>query len=286
VTDRWAQWLRVRRDGGSEEQRRAALEFLGPVRDELLELAGVQPGDVLLDVGCGDGLVGLGALERGAHVIFSDISQACLDDCREIAGDEAEYRLASATDLGAVEADVVTTRSVLIYVADKRRAFEELFRVLRPGGRIAIFEPINRFGLEERKASYGFRTIEGVEELMARVVAEVDRVQDAAGGLDPMIDFDERDLLSLAEAAGFVDLRLKLTAEVTTEPLWRTRDWDVFLDSSPNPLAPTFREAMSAALTPEEAERLTAALRPQVEQGEGTTRLARSFLSGRKPSLR
>src|SRR5436190_11784842 len=38
VTDRWAQWLRVRRDGGSEEQRRAALEFLGPIRDELLEL--------------------------------------------------------------------------------------------------------------------------------------------------------------------------------------------------------------------------------------------------------
>jgi hypothetical protein len=119
--------------------------------------------------------------------------------------------------------------------------------------------------------------------LLEKVVAQVERAEEAAGGLDPMIDFDERDLLSLAEAAGFVDLRLTLTAEVTNEPLWQMRTWEVFLDSSPNPLAPTFREAMSAALTPDEAERLAAALRPQVEQGEGTTRLARAFLSGRKP---
>ena len=41
--------------------------------------------------------------------------------------------------------DIVTTRSVLIYVEDKRRAFEEFFRVLKPGGRISLFEPINRF---------------------------------------------------------------------------------------------------------------------------------------------
>ena len=283
-TDRWAQWLRIRRDGGSEEQRRAMLALLGPVRDKLLEHAGVGPGDVLLDVGCGDGLVGLGALERGAHVIFSDISQACLDDCRAVAGADAEYRLVSATDLGAVAADVVTTRSVLIYVADKRKAFAEFFRVLRAGGRLALFEPINRFGLDQRRATWGFRTIEGVAGLMARVVAEVSRVEDLAGGLDAMIDFDERDLLALAEEAGFVDLRLELIAEVKAGADWRTRDWDGFLDSSPNPLAPTFREAMRAALTADEAERLTAVLRPQVEHGEGSTRAAHAFLFGRKPA--
>jgi SAM-dependent methyltransferase len=182
-----------------------------------------------------------------------------------------------------VSADVVTTRSVLIYVADKATAFAEFFRVLRPGGRVALFEPINRFGLDERKATYGFRTIEGVEAPFAKVVAEIERVQDEAGGLDAMIDFDERDLLALAEEAGFVDLRLSLVAEVTADAMWRTRDWDVFLDSSPNPLAATFREAMEAALTASEAERLTGVLRPQVERGEGSTRLARAFLRGRKP---
>jgi arsenite methyltransferase len=183
MSDRWAEWLRNRRDGGSVEQRRAALELLGPVRDQILDNAEVGVGDVLLDVGCGDGLVGLGALDRGAQVIFSDISQACLDDCRAIAADAAEYRLASATDLGDMQANVVVSRSVQIYVADKPRAFAEFFRVLRPGGRLSIFEPINRFGLEERRATYGFRDLTGVEDLFARVVAEVDRAEQGAGGL-------------------------------------------------------------------------------------------------------
>jgi arsenite methyltransferase len=65
VTDCWAQWLRVRRDGGSVEQRRAALEFLTPTRDQILDRAEVKPGEGVLDVGCGDGLVGLGALDCG-----------------------------------------------------------------------------------------------------------------------------------------------------------------------------------------------------------------------------
>ena len=66
------------------------LDRLGPVRDRVLDGAGIRPGDLVLDVGCGDGLIGLGALDRGARVIFSDISQALLDDCRAIAGGAAD----------------------------------------------------------------------------------------------------------------------------------------------------------------------------------------------------
>jgi arsenite methyltransferase len=284
MADRWAQWLRIRRTGGSEETRRATLRVLAPVRDRILDEADVTAGDVLLDVGCGDGLVGLGALDRGAHVIFSDISEDCLNDCRSVAGLGAEYRLAAATDLGDVMADVVTTRSVLIFVSEKRKAFAEFFRVLRNGGRISIFEPINRFGSEERRHSLGFRSVVGVEGLIGRVAAAIDRVHEEAGGLDPMIDFDERDLVVFAEEAGFVDIRLNLVVEVTTAPMWDTRDWQVFLDSSPNPLAPTFGEAIDMALTPEEAEQLTAVLRPQIENGLGTTRMARAFMTAKKPT--
>jgi arsenite methyltransferase len=261
------------------------LERLAPVRDRVLDQAEVKAGDVVLDVGCGDGLIGLGALDRGARVIFSDISEECLADCRSVASDQADYRILTATDLGDVEVDVVTTRSVLIYVSDKRRAFSEFFRVLRPGGRISIFEPINRFGMEERRLTYGFRHADGVEGLLERVIAVIEDVEKEAGASDLMIDFDEYDLVALAEEVGFVDIRLDLTVEVTMEPMWETRDWRVFLDSSPNPLAPTFREALDTALSPEEADRLTAVLRPQLERGEGTTRMAKAFLTARKADV-
>jgi SAM-dependent methyltransferase len=46
-------------------------------------------------------------------------------------------------DFAGTVVDVVTTRSVLSYVKDKETALREFYRVLRPGGRIGVFEPIN-----------------------------------------------------------------------------------------------------------------------------------------------
>jgi hypothetical protein len=81
-----------------------------------------------------------------------------------------------------------------------------------------------------------------------------------------------------------VNIRLTLIAEVTEEPMWRTRDWNVFLNSSPNPLAPTLQEAIEATLTRDETTQLANALRPQLEQGEGSTRSARAFLTAARPA--
>ena len=156
--DQWAQWLLHRRHGGDPEALRQALAFLHPVRDRVLDNAKVRGGETVLDVGCGDGLIAFGALARVGEtgaVIFSDISQDLLDHARRLAEqmgalDRCRFVHASADDLAAIEdasVDVVTTRSVLIYVADKRRAFAEFSRVLKPGGRLSIFEPINRFGM-------------------------------------------------------------------------------------------------------------------------------------------
>ena len=106
---------------------------------------------MLLDVGCGNGLVAFGAAERGAgRIVFADVSQPLLEESRSIADDlgvaeRCEFVTASADDLGVIESgsvDVVTTRSVLIYVEDKAAAFGEFFRVLRPGGRISLFEEL------------------------------------------------------------------------------------------------------------------------------------------------
>jgi arsenite methyltransferase len=282
--DRWAEWLAERRFGGDSDVRADALGRLAKTRDKVLDGADLREGETLLDVGCGEGLIAFGALERsGVTVIFSDVSTDLLDFCRKAASDldildRCRFVEAAADDLGAIadaSVDVVTTRSVLIYVQDKAAAFAEFARVLRPGGRISLWEPINRFGSQERwQGSFiGFPVDRGLEEIAGKVRAVYEAIQPPDS--DPMLDFDERDLLRLAEDAGFFPLELDLQAEVRH---MLPRGWDSFVDTAWNPNVPTLRESMEQVLTRDERDRLTAHLRPLVEQGAGVWRMALAHL--------
>src|SRR6266480_2938169 len=64
--DRWAEWLAERRFGGDPEIRAQALAKLAETRDRVLDRAELRAGETLLDVGCGEGLIGFGALARGS----------------------------------------------------------------------------------------------------------------------------------------------------------------------------------------------------------------------------
>lgn len=143
--DKWAQWLLQRRDGNHPALRQAMLPDLEAFREQVLTHAHLKVGDVLLDVGTGTGLIAFGALElvgEQGKVLFSDISQDVLDHCQALAAERGvlehcQFVCTSADQLAPVadaSVDVVTTRSVLIYVADKQHAFQEFFRVLKPGG--------------------------------------------------------------------------------------------------------------------------------------------------------
>jgi arsenite methyltransferase len=284
--DIWAEWLAVYRFGGDAAERERMLEHTSVFRKRVLDGAGLARGETVLDVGCGEGLIGFGALERGAgHVVFSDISQDLLDFCRETAeslglADRSSFVRAAADDLAGVadeSVDVVTTRSVLIYVADKTRAFEEFKRVLRPGGRLSLFEPINSFRIDEKREGFWGYPADGVADLAARVTAVFDEIQPPT---DPMLDFDERDLLGLAEAAGFFPVELDYRAEVRPSDVVA---WDAFVNTSGNPLIPTIGDAIERALEPAERERFVAHLRPLVEDGRGVFHLAQAYLVGVKP---
>jgi arsenite methyltransferase len=262
------------------------LEQTDEFRQKVLDRSGLVEGETLLDVGCGEGLIGFGALVRGAgHVVFSDISDDCLDFCREAASamgvsDRCSFVNAGADDLRGVEdasVDVVTTRSVLIYVPDKARSFSEFHRVLRAGGRASLFEPINRFGMDERKQGFWGFPMNGLAELGARVERVYEEIQPPD---DPMLDFDERDLVRLAEDAGFFPVELELRAFVRPS---KPAPWEAFLKSSGNPKIPTIGEAMDRALTPEEREQVSKHLRPLVEQGKGVWRMAQAYLTAVKP---
>jgi ubiquinone/menaquinone biosynthesis C-methylase UbiE len=144
--DRWHRWLLDVRFGGDAAGREKDLaEFLYPVRDKVLDKARLRPGDTLLDVGTGDGLIAFGALERlgpSGQVIFSDISPDLLDHCRKAADaegllDRCRFVLAAAdrlTGVADVSVDAVTTRSVLIYVKDKAAALREFYGCSGPVG--------------------------------------------------------------------------------------------------------------------------------------------------------
>jgi SAM-dependent methyltransferase len=273
------------RTPGDEELRRKAAAMLAGFRERVLDNARLERGETLLDVGCGEGLIGLGALQRGAGtVVFSDISRDVLDACRDAVasrGDLERCRFvqASADDLAGIangSVDIVTTRSVLIYVRDKAAAFREFARVLRPGGRISLFEPINRFAQVPDR--FGGFDLSAVSDIAAKVRAVYDAIQPPDS--DPMLDFDERDLLACAEAAGFHPIRVQLDAEIRpSEPV----PWEVFVDRAGNPRIPTLDEAMKQALTDGEREELVAHLQPLVEAGRGTWRMASAYLSAVKP---
>ena len=290
TTDRWAQWLLTRRDGDSEALRARDRVSLAAFRDGVLARADLRPGDVLLDVGCGTGLIGFAALERlgpSGQVIFSDISEDLLDECRRTAGDDprATFVNASADDLtGIADAsiDVVTMRSVLIYSDRKEAAFREFFRVLRPGGRLSIFEPINRF-LVDHGPHRLFGLPESEIDDLLRKISLVYFDAGSAPAAQTMVDFDERDLLTWADAAGFASVELDYRAELRA-PADPITDWEGLKRTAPNPLAPTYGDAIAGVLTAEERERLDAYVQGLVEAGTPTRRtLGMVFLRADRP---
>jgi len=290
-TDQWARWLLHGRFGGDEERRRLNITGLEPFRDRVLTGARIGPGDIVLDVGCGDGLIGFGAIPLvgdAGRVVFTDISDQLLGRCRQIANDldvadRCQFISSPAETLEGIDdssVDVVTTRSVLIYVDQKGSAFASFWRVLKPGGRVSLFEPINRrFIALNRETLFGF-DVAPVADLADRVRA----VFEAAAPLEgAMMGFDETDLFHLAESAGFSDVNVILELSSKTGSPPGSLCWDQVMKMVPNPNAPSYHEAIHQALTSDEAERLEAHLRPLMESGtESRNRAANAYLSATK----
>src|SRR5664279_808121 len=107
--DCWFDWLLQVRHGGDTDYAAALQPMLLDIRDRLLDHAALRPGLHIVDVGCGDGLAGLGALEREptSEVTFVDISPALLEHTRAIAtgrgfAERCRFIVASAESLTAI----------------------------------------------------------------------------------------------------------------------------------------------------------------------------------------
>ncbi len=207
--DKWSRWLTTERWGDHEKSLQSALNS---VRDRILGMAAPRPGETVVDLGSGTGLLGLEAARlvgNGGRVIFLDISAPALRTAASDAtvGCEAfAVAEALALPLRNGSADVVVMRSVLIYVHDRLAAAREMARILRPRGRVAFFEPINA------------RMPEAV------VLPEFDDVREAyrAGSKsNPLCNIEEGDLVEAFQQAGF---RVELSMDESRWPA-RGQEW-------------------------------------------------------------
>ncbi|MBC7246912.1 MAG: methyltransferase domain-containing protein [Actinobacteria bacterium] len=159
------------------------------VSERIIRGLGIRPGSRVLDAGCGTGLIIpwlLEAVGEAGHVTALDIAERMLALAREKhAGPNLEFIHADLADTPFLDCsfDEVVCHNCFPHVADKRGAAQEMFRILRPGGRATVCHNESR---EEVNALHRF------------IGGEV--------GLDMLPGMDEME--EMFSCAGFVEVRV------------------------------------------------------------------------------
>lgn len=209
ICKNWTQWLLESRFSFlTPEMKQQTINWLQLVRDNVLLRADIQEGETVIDIGTGTGLLGFKALEilnGTGTMIFSDKFQDCLDNCQEFLnkqGITSGYKIlqspAEQIALPDNSVDKAVCRSVLVHIVDKQPAINEIYRILKKGGRFCCFEPIIRSNTRYWELTNP-KNIRNYEEFKN---AENEFMTNPE---DSLCNFDEHTIAENIEKAGFSD---------------------------------------------------------------------------------
>jgi ubiquinone/menaquinone biosynthesis C-methylase UbiE len=296
-SDVWSEWLLHGRHG--DDPAFAEIVHAGVERfaDRVLDAAQLAPGMRLADIGAGEGLIAFRAIERigsTLSVLLTDVSAPMLQHAESLAlqrqiHNQCSFLLCPADRLDGIadaSVDVVTTRAVLAYVPNKSAALREFRRVLKPGGRISVAEPILQddaflaTALRARVETQGVESQDRFLPLLHRWKAAQypDTVENLAKS--PLVNYSERNLFDFVRSAGFIDIHLELHIDLSPSII---RSWELFLHTSPHPWAPPPSVILAEQFTPEERALFEKIMRPIVESPEAVTITRCVYLNAAKP---
>ncbi len=297
ATDVWSQWLLHQRHADDAAYGQVVQSIVAGYADRVLDGAQLRAGMTLVDVGAGEGVVAFRAIDRigpSLRVILTDLSAPMLRYAESIAvkrnvRSQCTFCECSAENLSAIpdaSVDAVTTRASLAYVADKKAALGECFRILKPGGCLSIAEPIlqdDAFyarALRRRVEDKSLPADRYLRLLHLWRSAQFPDTEEACAR-SPIVNYSERDLLNMVRGAGFAQIHLQLHIDVTPSPI---ATWEVFLGTSPHPWAPPLKKILDDRCTVEERQFFEQIVRPTVESGKSETTERAVYIQAQKPA--